>query len=234
MTLIQNFSNFEKGLWFGSLAAVLAGSIIAGNNNPLTVTSSLVGVTALIFVAKGHALGQILTVIFSILYAIISYSYQYYGEMITYLGMTAPIAVMSVIAWIRNPYDKAKLEVKVDTLSVRKKWFLAGVTLLVTFGFYYILAAFHTSNLLFSTISIATSFLASALMYFRSSGYALAYAANDIVLVILWILAAMVNVEYVSMVVCFLIFLCNDLYGFYNWRKMKEKQEVFNVSRERI
>lgn len=32
-------------------------------------------------------------VLFSLLYGIISYAFAYYGEMITYLGMTMPMAV---------------------------------------------------------------------------------------------------------------------------------------------
>ena len=57
-------------------------------------------------------MGQILTVIFSILYAIASWQCRYYGEMITYLGMTMPIAVLSIVSWIRHPYEKGGSEVK--------------------------------------------------------------------------------------------------------------------------
>lgn len=56
----------------------------------------------------------------------------------------------------------------------------------VTAVFYFILAALDTPNLVFSTISVITSFLAAALTMLRSSYYALGYAANDIVLIILW------------------------------------------------
>lgn len=224
MKFIRTLSKFEQTLWVFSITAIIVNSFIAKNENLLTIAASLIGVTALIFVAKGHTLGQVLTVVFSILYAIISLEYRYYGEMITYLGMTTPIAILSIISWIRNPYDKEKNEVKVAELSVKMKWMIVVMTITVTFIFYFILAAFQTSNLMLSTISIATSFSASALMFYRSHAYALAYAANDVVLVTLWVLASMENPMYYSMVVCFIIFFCNDLYGYYNWKKMKSKQ----------
>lgn len=51
-----------------------------------------------------------------------------------------------------------------------------------------------------------------------------AYAANDIVLIILWTLASIYDIRYVSIVVCFIAFFINDLYGFSSWQKMKQRQ----------
>lgn len=83
---------------------------------------------------------------------------------------------------------------------------------------------------LWSTISVTTSFLAVYLTFRRSPYFALAYAANDIVLIILWILASLYDIRYVSVVVCFIAFFANDIYGFVSWRKMKTRQqEITNV-----
>ena len=53
----------------------------------------------------------------------------------------------------------------------------------------------------------------------------MAYAANDRILIFLWTLAARSDLSYVSAVVCFLLFLLNDLYGCFRWIKRREKQE---------
>ncbi|MFR1519266.1 MAG: nicotinamide riboside transporter PnuC [Clostridia bacterium] len=220
----RNLSKFEWILWVLSMI-IVAGSYLCGEDSSLlSLAASLVGVTALIFVAKGDVFGQILTVAFSLLYAGISWQFRYYGEMITYLGMTAPIAALSVVTWLRHPYQSGKAEVEVAQLGFRK---IAGIflaTVIVTCIFYCILKYFHTANLIVSTVSIATSFLASYLMLCRSPFYAIAYAANDIVLITLWTLAAMESLSYLPMAACFLMFLCNDIYGFYNWRRMKRRQ----------
>ena len=220
----RNLSKMEWLLWLVSAATVLSAFLAAGSFSPITLIASLVGVTALIFVAKGDVWGQILTVLFSLLYAVISLKFRYYGEMITYLGMTAPIAILSVFSWLRNPY-KNTTEVKVHQLNDRQKLWLAILTMAVTAAFYFILGAFNTSYLLVSTLSIATSFIASYLLLFRSPNYALAYAANDIVLIVLWILAAMDDLSYLPMIACFLMFLVNDIYGFVNWIRMKKRQQ---------
>lgn len=219
---IKNLTRFEWSLWIFSLF-VVAGSFAVGNaNGYLTLIASLVGVTALIFVSKGDVTGQILTVVFSLLYAAISYTFDYYGEMITYLGMTMPIAIMSVVSWIKNPYTEKEVEVAHLTKKQIAKVFLLAV--IVTVLFYFVLRYFKTANLLISTVSITTSFLASFFMYLRSSAYAISYAANDIVLIVLWVLATIDNVSYLPMIVCFVMFFVNDMYGFFNWRRMKKRQ----------
>ncbi len=218
-----NLSKFERRLWLSSVLIVSASYVLAGSFYWLTLLASLIGVTALIFVAKGDVTGQVLTVIFSLAYGIISYQYRYFGEMITYLGMTMPIALLSVYTWLKHSYQESA-EVEVNKLSRVQLLLLVVLTGAVTYGFYFILKEFHTANLVISTVSIATSFSASYLLVFRSPFYALAYAVNDIVLIILWVLASIENVSYLPMVMCFAMFLLNDMYGFMNWRKMRVRQ----------
>lgn len=223
----KTLTKFERGLWLTSLAVTLLSYLLSyllsGSGDLLSLTASLIGVTALIFVAKGHVLGQLLTIVFSVFYGIISVLFAYYGEMITYLFMTAPMAVVAAVEWIKNPYQNTQ-EVKVHKVTKKQlavMWFLA---ILVTVLFYFILKALNTANLFFSTLSITTSFVASYLTFLRSPYYAIGYSANDIVLIVLWVLASVEDISYLPMVACFVMFLFNDLYGFYNWRRMQKQQ----------
>lgn len=218
------FSALEIMLWCVSVALIIASFVIFGGNGILTLVASIIGVTSLIFNAKGNPIGQALMVIFSILYGIISFAFSYYGEMITYVGMTAPMAVFALVVWLRNPYNGNKSEVRVNRLKKRDIIFMTALTAIVTFLFYFILDFFHTANIIPSTISVTTSFLAVYLTYKRSPFFAIAYAANDIVLIILWTMAAVTNTSYISVIVCFSMFLVNDIYGFVNWSKMQKRQ----------
>ena len=143
--------------------------------------------------------------------------------MITYLGMTSPIAIASVVTWLRNPYRNTA-EVKIHQMTKKQTIIMLLLSLLTTVVFYFILKALNTANLVFSTVSVTTSFLASYLTMMRSEWYAAAYAANDVVLIVLWVLATLENASYFPMIVCFVMFLFNDLYGFWNWQRMKQRQ----------
>ena len=144
--------------------------------------------------------------------------------MITYLFMTAPMAIISAITWIKNPYQDSD-EVKVSIVTKKQISTMSILAIIVTSLCYFILKLCNTTNLFFSTISITTSFIASYLTYLRSPYYAIGYSANDIILIILWTLASIEDISYLPMVACFLMFLANDLYGFYNWSKMQQRQE---------
>ncbi len=214
----------ELILWSVSIIFIVSSFCIFDRESYLTLIASLIGVTSLILSAKGNPIGQALMIAFSLLYGIISYTFSYYGEMITYLGMTMPMAVFALIAWLKNPYKGNKAEVRVNTIGKREQILMWLLSLIVTVVFYYILEYFNTANIIPSTISVTTSFLAVYLTFRRCPTFALAYAANDIVLIVLWVLASFTDIRYISVVVCFVAFLFNDIYGYISWQRMKKRQ----------
>lgn len=218
------FTKADLTLWGSSVVLILLSFLIFDRVNFMTLAASLVGVTSLIFNAKGNPVGQALMIIFSLLYGIISYRFSYYGEMVTYLGMTAPMALFALISWLRNPYKGNRAEVAVNRLGTVEWLIMLILSALVTVAFYFILAHFGTANMLPSTLSVTTSFIAVYLTFRRSPYFALAYATNDIVLIVLWILASTQDISYLSVMICFVLFLVNDIYGFISWRKMERRQ----------
>lgn len=223
-SIVGYFTRTELILWSVSVVLITVSFAIFDRQQYLTLAASLIGVTSLIFNAKGNPIGQFLMVVFSILYGIISFTFAYYGEMATYLGMTAPMAVFALIVWLKHPYKGNKAEVKVNHLQSKEIVFMSIITAIVTVAFYYILKSLNTANLIPSTISVTTSFLAVYLTFRRSAYFALAYAANDIVLIVLWVMAMQTDISYLSVVICFVVFLINDIYGFVNWTKMQKRQ----------
>ncbi len=224
MNLKSYFTKTEWILWLSSVILIVFAFFLFDGKSYLTLTASLIGVTSLVFNAKGNPLGQLLMVIFSILYGIISYTFSYYGEMITYLGMTMPMAILALISWLRHPYKGNKSEVEVNTISKKEHLFMWISAIVVTIIFYFILDAFGTANIIPSTLSVTTSFIAVYLTFRRSPYYAIGYAANDIILIILWVYASVYNLSYISVTVCFVAFFANDIYGFISWRKMEKRQ----------
>ncbi len=223
-SIAKYFSIGEILLWSCSVLLIIVSFCVFDRRNYLTLASSLIGVTSLIFTAKGNPIGQLLMIVFSLLYGYISFVFTYYGEMLTYLCMTMPMAIFALISWLKNPYKENNAEVKVNRLKKGEPVFMWIATAIITLIFYFILSAFYTKNIIPSTISVTTSFLAVYLTFRRNPFYAIGYAANDIVLIVLWILATIENTSYLSVVVCFVTFLANDIYGFISWQKMAKKQ----------
>lgn len=222
--MLNYFTKKEITLWVLSVSLIIVSFCLFDGDNYLTLAASMIGVTSLIFNAKGNPFGQFLMVIFSLLYGIISFTFSYYGEMVTYLGMTMPMAIVALVSWLKNPYKGNKAEVAVNSIGKIETVFMCIITAVISVLFYYILEYFNTANIVPSTLSVTTSFFAVYLTFRRSPYFALAYAANDIILIILWILASAYDIKYISVVACFIAFFANDIYGYYSWQKMKQRQ----------
>ena len=221
---LKSLTKFEICLWAVSVTVIVISFVFSSGGNALSFIASLIGVTSLIFLARGFAFGQVLMIIFSTIYGVISFRFSYYGEMLTYIGMTLPMAVVSLVSWIRHLYKK-NAEVEVSKLSKNKIVFIVLSSVAVTAVFYFILKYFNTANLLPSTFSVLTSYIAATLTAFRSPYYAVGYACNDLVLIVLWVLAAIEDFSYLPMVACFAVFFVNDMYGFICWKRMEKRQK---------
>ena len=222
----RSFKLTKKEIIIWLLSTILLSiSFLFAKSNLLYLLTSIIGISALLYLAKGEPHGQMLTILFSLLYAIVSYQYHYYGEMMTYLFMTLPSALIAMIIWYKHPHEKHKTVVRVSHLTKHKIMVLMVLTPLVTFLFYLLLNGLNTPNIYISTLSVATSFLASMLTFFRSRHYAIFYAINDLVLILLWSLATISDLSFLPMILCFIIFFIFDLYGFINWKKLSDEQK---------
>ena len=219
----KTLTKFELFLWLTSVLVISVSSLFGGQQGFLATISSLLGVTALIFISKGMGVGQFFIIAFALLYGIASCQVKYYGEMITYVGMSLPMAVVSAVSWLRHPHKDSD-RVEIAKMTPCKTAVMITATVLVTVAFYFILEALDTARLLISTLSVSTSFVAASFTFFRSPYYAAAYAVNDIVLIVLWTIACFEDISNLSLVLCFVMFLFNDIYGFYNWKKMQKQQ----------
>ena len=217
------FTKFELCLWGASLITVFVAFIIPSERSWLSLIASLIGVTVLIYNARGNVMAQILSIPFAIIYGIVSLTFGYWGEAIIYFGMSLPSAIVATISWLMHQYGDTG-EVEASKMAPRIAVYMFVLTIPVTAMFGFALWALNTANLIWSTFSIITSFMAAFLTFMRSPYFALAYTCNDIILIVLWGLASFESISYLPMVACFFMFLFNDLYAFFTWRKMQKRQ----------
>ena len=201
------FTLIEKIILSVSILIITLTFLIFDRKGYFNYVASIIGVVSLILNAKGNFIGQIIGMIFCTCYGIISFTYRYYGEVITYLCMTMPFAIISMISWIKNPFKNRKTEVMINNVKVIELFYILPIVLLI------------------STISIATSTIAVYFTFRRSPYFALAYSINDLVLIVLWLLASIDNIIYISVVGCFISFFVNDIYGYIAWKRMYNKQQ---------
>lgn len=233
MAKFNYFTTFECSLWFFSIATILSSYLFFHQSNLLALSASLIGASALIFLAKANPLGQGLFLVFSVLYAYISLKNHYFGEVLVYFTMTLPMDILALSSWLSHPFMGRKSQVLISHLSIKDIYLVSFLSFLVTVIFYFVLGIFHTSFLLISTLSITTTFAATFLSYKRSPYFALIFAINDIVLIILWLLEANTISSHFSVAICYAVFLMNDIYTFFNWIRLHSHQENI-IKKDRV
>lgn len=221
----KSWNLFEKLFLIISLFIVIGCFFLGTDKNILSLVTSVLGVITVIFGAKGLVWAPIINIVYNIVYILLSYSQGFYGEVIIYIFLMTPLNIAMIVSWFKNKSKKDENIVAVNKLSKREYILLFIFTLFISVGFYLLLKALNTNALLISTISLIDSFIASYLLFRRCSNYALSYIVNDIILIVLWSFAIKNNgIAYLPIVLSFIVFLVNDIYGLISWKKREKEQ----------
>lgn len=198
--------------------------IFSKDKNVISFIVSILGIISVMMCSKGLFYAPILDFVYYVLYIIMSFQQRYYGEIFVYVFIMIPLTISTLSVWVKNK-NKENNTVKVNRISKKEWLFLFISCLVIPFIFYFILKLLNTSQLIISTLSIVTSIFASYLLLRRSSFYALGYILNDIVLIILWSLTfAGGNLSNLPLVISLFVYLINDFYGLFRWKKQEKEQ----------
>jgi nicotinamide mononucleotide transporter PnuC len=222
--VFKGWTKFEVIFLIVSLCAITICFLFNKDKNIISLITSLLGVFVVLTGAKGLIVSPFINIFYNILYIIISLSQKYYGEVLIYVFLMMPLHITTIISWIKNKSNKNSNIVSINKLNKKEYMVLGLVTVLVTFMFYYILKLLNTNELMISTISLTASLVASYLMLRRSSNYAIAFVINDVILITLWGIACFNDIALLPMVVTFMVFFVNDIYGFISWKKREKEQ----------
>lgn len=220
----EDWNKFEKSFLICGLLTSIISSIIFNGTVIDTLYTSLYLITALLM-SKGKVECYFVGFVSVFFYGIVSYNQGYYGELIITAFLTFPIMIIGIISWLRHQ-DKEEDTVIISFLS-KKEITIALLSQLVLFWIYYfILKAFNTDLLVISTMSVVTSVLASYFEARRSELSLFCYIANDLVIITLWLIPIISGqIELISVLVGPILLLINDIYGSYNWRRLKKQQK---------
>lgn len=227
----KDWTKFELALLICGLTVSILSSIIFKGTIIDTLYTSLYLITALLM-SKGKVESYFVGFISVFFYGIVSYNQGYYGELIITIFLTFPIMIIGIISWLRNQ-DKEDDVVIINTLT-RKEIIISLASQLILFWIYYfLLKAFNTDLLVISSISVVTSVLASYFEARRSELSLFCYIANDMVIITLWIIPVIAGkTALISVLVGPILLLINDIYGSYNWIRLKEIQKKKNIENE--
>ena len=220
----SDWNKFEISFLICGLLTSVISAIIFNGTVIDTLYTSLYLITALLM-SKGKVESYFVGFVSVFFYGIVSYNQGYYGELIITAFLTFPIMIIGIISWIKHQ-DKEEDTVIISSLSKKEITIVLISQLLLFWIYYFLLKLFNTDLLVVSTISVVTSVLASYFEARRSELSLFCYIANDLVIIILWLIPIINGqTELISVLIGQVLILINDIYGSYNWSILKKKQK---------
>lgn len=219
----KDWNKFEISFLICGLLASITSAIMFNGTIIDTIYTSLYLITALLM-SKGKVESYFVGFVSVFFYGIVSYNQGYYGELIITVFLTFPIMIIGIISWLRH---QDKEDTVIISSLFKKEITIVLLSQLVLFWIYYfLLKLFNTDLLVISTISVVTSVLASYFEARRSELSLFCYIANDLVIITLWLIPIINGqTELISVLVGPVLLLINDIYGSYNWSRLKKKQK---------
>lgn len=219
----KDWNKFEISFLICGLLASITSAIMFNGTIIDTIYTSLYLITALLM-SKGKVESYFVGFVSVFFYGIVSYNQGYYGELIITVFLTFPIMIIGIISWLRHQ-DKEDTVI-ISSLSKKEITIVLLSQLVLFWIYYFLLKLFNTDLLVISTISVVTSVLASYFESRRSELSLFCYIANDLVIITLWLIPIINGqTELISVLVGPVLLLINDIYGSYNWSRLKKKQK---------
>lgn len=220
----KDWNLFEKlYLFVGIVVGILTSIIFNG-----TIIDSLYTITYLttaILMSKGKVESYFIGIIGVFFYGIVSYNQGYYGELLITIFLTFPMMIIGIISWLKHQ-DKDEDVVIISSLSKKEIVFAFSSQLILFWVYYFLLKAFNTDLLMISSLSIVTSVLATYFEARRSELSLFCYVANDLILITLWMIPIINgDTSLISVLIGPMLLLVNDIYGSYNWKRLKDIQK---------
>ena len=221
--MFKDWTIFEKlFLTLGTIIAFVLTFLFKGTWIDLCYT--LLYFWTALLLAKGKYACYIIGIISTFFYAFVSYSNSYYGEVIIAMCCTLPLMIVGLVNWLKHQDDTNTVVIK--EISKKELIIVLFSQAVMFIGYYYLLKIFNTNNLLVSTFSIVASIIATYLTARRSEYGFVGFIINDIILITLWSIPVINgNTNLIPVLLCPILLLINDIYGVYNWKKIKNKQK---------
>ena len=222
---LKKFTIFNYIYLIIAYAIIIVGFAIGDEKSIFSLITSLMGVTAFMLSAKGLVVAPIVCSVYYVMYSILSINQKFYGEAIVNGLIALPIMIFTIISWFRNKHKQDTTNVQVNNISKKEYLALIPAIMVVFAGFYFLLRALNTEQLIISTFSTVCSTVATYLLMRRSPYYSLGYIIADVLVVSLWTInISTYGLTYLPTLLSVCCFFVNDVYGFISWQKRKKEQ----------
>jgi nicotinamide mononucleotide transporter len=188
------------------------------------ILASLTGIWCVVLIAKGKIANYYFGIVNVVAYAYVAFGSQYYGEVMLNMIYFLPMQFVGIYLWRKRRVSNKKDDVKVIYMSNKQRiiWSFITIAGTILYGFFL---KYLGGNLPFiDSSSTVMSVIAMILMVFVFVEQWVLWILVDIVSIIMWFTVMIKGGNDVAVLVMWVAFLVNAIYGLYNWIKLARKQ----------
>jgi len=215
----KDWNLFEK-IWLGLSTLIILALSYHWHDTWYGVIASLTGIWCVVLVAKGRISNYYVGIVNVLFYAYVALQWRYYGEVMLNIGYFLPMQFVGLYIWNKNKDKKKTDSVVVKTLTNKSRiiWVIFSVVGVLIYGF--ILKAMGGKLPFADSTSTILSVIAMVLMAYRFLEQWVLWIVVDVVTVIMWFAVIADGGNDIAILVMWMAFLVNAVYGLINWIKM--------------
>jgi nicotinamide mononucleotide transporter len=224
--LFKGWTKFEI-IWLSFFTVINIYLFFAWDDTLVGLISSLSGMLCVVLVAKGKIGNYYFGIIQTILYAYISYTYSLYGEAMLNAIFYLPLQFIGIYLWKKNKAQKSAVGEEVAVKKLTKKGWIVVITISVIASLLYaeLLFFIGSQQVRIDSVAVVLSIVAQLLMLFRYAEQWVMWIVVNVLSVLLWVITLTTTGgnDY-TVLVMWLAFLVNSIYGYVNWLRMSKGQ----------
>jgi len=220
----KDWTVFEK-VWLLTFTIINIYLFFAWQDTVIGLITSLTGMLCVVLVAKGKVSNYWFGIINVTLYAYIAWGQKYYGEVMLNALYFLPMQFIGWWMWSKNTLKDKKDDVKAEFLTNKGRILWTIISIIGVYVYGLILKKMGGNLPFVDSISTVLSVLAMILMAKRYMEQWILWIIVDIVSIIMWFKVFVTGGEDVSMLVMWLSYTVNAIYGLINWIKLHKSQQ---------
>lgn len=218
-SLFKDWDLYEK-IWLILFTIIITTLSIYWKDSPIGIIASLTGIWNVILVAKGKIANYYFGIIAVSTYAFVAYTQKYYGEVMLNMLYFFPMQFAGLYLWKKKKSNHKQNKVNVQYMSNSQRIAWSLITLLATVSYGFLLKKLDGNLPFLDAASTTMSVIAMILMIFAFVEQWILWILVDIISIIMWLIVLAKGGNDIAILVMWIAFLINAIYGFINWTKL--------------
>jgi nicotinamide mononucleotide transporter len=220
----DDWTIFEE-VWLIVFSTVAFIAYFATGGTLASLLASWTGMITVVLVAKGRISNYYFGVVNVAIYGFLAFQSQFYGEVMLNWGYYLPLQFIGYYIWTKNQNQEGIDEVNVARLSNRRRIMWICISIVSIFGYGLFLKYLNGNLPFFDSTSTTLSVIAQYLMIRRVKEQWIVWMIINIVSIYMWADIYLSTGNSIAILIMWIAYLVNSIYGWYNWRLLESKQD---------